>query len=83
MSGNDTIDKIQNYNIELHNISFGYENRPIIQNVTLKIPEHRVTAIVGPSGSGKTTLCKFDYKILGCAARRNYDWWQKYQRNRV
>jgi len=48
MSGNDTIDKIQNYNIELHNISFGYENRPIIQNVTLKIPEHRVTAIVGP-----------------------------------
>ena len=57
MSGNDTIDKIQNYNIELHNISFGYENRPIIQNVTLKIPEHRVTAIVGPSGSGKTTLC--------------------------
>ena len=59
MSGNDTIDKIQNYNIELHNISFGYENRPIIQNVTLKIPEHRVTAIVGPSGSGKTTLCNF------------------------
>ena len=57
MSGNDTIDRIQNYNIELHNISFGYENRPIIQNVTLKIPEHRVTAIVGPSGSGKTTLC--------------------------
>lgn len=52
MSGNDTIDRIQNYNIELHNISFGYENRPIIQNVTLKIPEHRVTAIVGPSGSG-------------------------------
>lgn len=52
MSGNDTIDKIQNYNIELHNISFGYENRPIIQNVTLK-PRHRVTAIVGPSGSGK------------------------------
>ena len=57
MTRNDTIDKIQNYNIELHNISFGYENRPIIQNVTLKIPEHRVTAIVGPSGSGKTTLC--------------------------
>ena len=52
MTRNDTIDKIQNYNIELHNISFGYENRPIIQNVTLKIPEHRVTAIVGPSGSG-------------------------------
>lgn len=57
MPGNEAINKIQNYDIELQNISFGYDKRPIIQDVSLKIPERSVTAIVGPSGSGKTTLC--------------------------
>lgn len=56
MSGNNTIDKIQNYNIELHNISFGYENRSHIQNVTLKIPEHRVTGYCRTVWLWKTTL---------------------------
>ena len=57
MPGNEAVNKIQNYDIELQNISFGYDKRPIIQDVSLKIPERSVTAIVGPSGSGKTTLC--------------------------
>ena len=57
MPGNEAVNKIPNYNIELQNISFGYDKRPIIQDVSLKIPERSVTAIVGPSGSGKTTLC--------------------------
>lgn len=57
MPGNEAVNKIQNYDIELQNISFGYDKRSIIQDVSLKIPERSVTAIVGPSGSGKTTLC--------------------------
>ncbi len=57
MPGNEAVNKIQNYDIELQNISFGYDKRLIIQDVSLKIPERSVTAIVGPSGSGKTTLC--------------------------
>lgn len=57
MPGNEAVNKIQNYDIELQNISFRYDKRPIIQDVSLKIPERSVTAIVGPSGSGKTTLC--------------------------
>ena len=57
MPGNEAVNKIQNYDIELQNISFGYDKRPIIQDVSLKIPERSVNAIVGPSGSGKTTLC--------------------------
>lgn len=57
MPGNEAVNKIQNYDIELQNISFGYDKRPIIQDVSLKIPERSVTTIVGPSGSGKTTLC--------------------------
>ncbi len=46
----------QSCDIELKNVSFAYENRTIIDGVSLKIPEHTTTAIVGPSGGGKTTL---------------------------
>lgn len=46
-----------NCDIELKNVSFGYDSRLIIKNVSLKIPQGTSTAIVGYSGSGKTTLC--------------------------
>ncbi len=42
--------------IELKNISFAYEDKTIIDDVSLKIPANTTTAIVGPSGGGKTTL---------------------------
>lgn len=38
-------------------VRFSYERKPIINGITLDIPEKTTTAIVGPSGSGKTTLC--------------------------
>ena len=39
------------------NIRFSYGEKPIINEITLDIPERTTTAIVGPSGGGKTTLC--------------------------
>ena len=47
----------KNFDITLENVDFSYENRKIIDNVSLRIPEKTTTAIVGPSGGGKTTLC--------------------------
>lgn len=38
-------------------IRFCYDQKPIINGITLDIPERTTTAIVGPSGGGKTTLC--------------------------
>jgi ATP-binding cassette subfamily B protein len=49
------------HSIRLSDISFQYEGpySPfVLKNVSLEIPEKRVTAIVGTSGSGKTTLVK-------------------------
>ena len=46
----------KHFDIELKNVSFAYESRRIIDNVSLRIPEKTTTAIVGPSGGGKTTL---------------------------
>ena len=37
-------------------LAFSYDQRLIIDGISLEIPEHTTTAIVGPSGSGKTTL---------------------------
>lgn len=42
--------------IAFEDVSFRYEDRDVIQNVSVIIPKGKVTAIVGPSGAGKTTL---------------------------
>ena len=45
-----------NRDIHLEHVGFAYENRKIIDDVTLDIKENSTTAIVGPSGGGKTTI---------------------------
>lgn len=42
--------------IELKEVDFSYEDKPVFHKLNLRIPEGRVTALIGPSGSGKTTL---------------------------
>lgn len=44
-------------NIEFQNVSFSYDKKKVIDNVSLKIKENTKVAFVGPSGSGKTTIC--------------------------
>lgn len=46
----------ENLDITAEGISFAYEKRKIIDNVSLSIPERSSLAIVGRSGGGKTTL---------------------------
>jgi len=48
---------IKNHNIVFKDVSFSYDDRPILKNVSAEIKENTMTAIVGPSGSGKTTFC--------------------------
>lgn len=48
------------------NLSFTYPgagNEPVLDKISLSIPEGKMTAIVGTSGSGKTTLLKLLLKI--------------------
>ncbi len=49
--------EIDNHDIKLENVSFSYDKRKIIDDISLFIPEKSTTAIVGPSGGGKSTLC--------------------------
>ncbi|MFN4363219.1 ABC transporter ATP-binding protein [Chryseobacterium hispalense] len=43
-------------NVEFRNITFGYEDREVLQDFSLSIPKGKTVALVGQSGSGKSTL---------------------------
>jgi len=42
--------------IEFRNLTFSYNGKPILRNLSLRIPAGRTVAIVGATGSGKSTL---------------------------
>jgi phospholipid/cholesterol/gamma-HCH transport system ATP-binding protein len=44
--------------IEISDLSFAYDRRPILTGINLQIPRGKVVAIMGISGSGKTTLLR-------------------------
>lgn len=44
--------------VEVNNLRFSRGSRVIYEDISLKIPRGKVTAIMGPSGIGKTTLLK-------------------------
>jgi phosphate transport system ATP-binding protein len=44
--------------IDIQKLNVFYEGRHVLKNITLTVPEKRITAIIGPSGCGKTTLLK-------------------------
>ncbi len=76
--------------LKIENIEFQYtppHSEIVIKDVSLIIPENKITAIVGTSGSGKTTLVKLllgfygHYKgdiLLGENQLKNYsqEWWR-------
>lgn len=47
----------ENSDIVFTDVSFGYDKRRVLNDVSFSIPQGSTTAIVGPSGSGKTTIC--------------------------
>ena len=45
------------HDITFDHVSFSYENKQILHDINVTLPDKTTTAIVGPSGSGKSTLC--------------------------
>lgn len=45
--------------VSIRGLSFNRGSRVIFENISLEIPQGKVTAIMGPSGCGKTTLLRF------------------------
>lgn len=53
---NDGIQVIDKYDIALKDVTFSYDDRIIINNLSLKMNPGEITALIGPSGAGKTTI---------------------------
>jgi subfamily B ATP-binding cassette protein MsbA len=45
-----------NEGIVLENVSFAYNEKEVLKNITLTLPKGKTIALVGPSGGGKSTL---------------------------
>ncbi|MBN2199256.1 MAG: phosphate ABC transporter ATP-binding protein [Candidatus Aminicenantes bacterium] len=50
--------------ISIQNLNVNHGSRRILKDITLDIPDRRITVIVGPSGCGKTTLLKSLNRLL-------------------
>jgi phospholipid/cholesterol/gamma-HCH transport system ATP-binding protein len=46
------------YAVELSDVTFGYDRRPVLTGISMRIPRGGVVAIMGGSGCGKTTILR-------------------------
>src|SRR5664279_572331 len=44
--------------VELRDVVFRYEERPVLTGVSLRVPRGKITALIGPMGAGKTTTLR-------------------------
>jgi phospholipid/cholesterol/gamma-HCH transport system ATP-binding protein len=44
--------------VELANVRFGYDARPVLDGISMAFPQGKVVAIMGGSGCGKTTILR-------------------------
>ena len=51
-------EEFENYNITFENVSFGYTDKKIINDLSFSLEENKSYALVGASGSGKSTIAK-------------------------
>ncbi|HXO18430.1 MAG TPA: phosphate ABC transporter ATP-binding protein PstB [Thermoanaerobaculia bacterium] len=49
---------IENPILEIEHLSLWYGEKPALQDISLAIPEKKITAFIGPSGCGKSTLLR-------------------------
>lgn len=57
-------DKKCDYMMKVKELSFSYGKNRILNNISLKIPEGRITTILGANGCGKSTLFSLMTKNL-------------------
>lgn len=47
---------LKDYSVEFDKVDFSYDKAQVLKNISFKIPQGSITALVGPSGSGKSTV---------------------------
>lgn len=66
--------------IDVQNLSVGFDKKPVLENVTVQLIPGQVIAIAGPNGAGKSTLLKTIARqikpIAGAVHLNGADIWQ-------
>jgi len=44
--------------VSLENVAAGYDGRPVVSGVSLRLPRGESAVLLGPNGGGKSTLCR-------------------------
>lgn len=57
--------------ISVQSLSVSYGNHSALKDVTLDIPDRKITAIIGPSGCGKTTLLRSFNRLVDLGGDTN------------
>lgn len=55
------------HDITFENVSFSYDGKPVLKNVSFTAKEGGITALVGPSGSGKSTCARLAARLWDAA----------------
>jgi len=63
--------KVRDAEVVFENVNFAYDpERPILKNLSLRVPPGKTVAIVGPSGAGKSTISRLLYRFYEVSAGR-------------
>jgi ATP-binding cassette subfamily B protein len=62
---------VRNAEVVFENVNFAYDpERPILKNLSLRVPPGKTVAIVGASGAGKSTISRLLYRFYEVSAGR-------------
>ena len=48
---------------QINQLSFSYETKEVLKNISVTFPTNKITAIIGPNGCGKSTLLSHLYRL--------------------
>ena len=51
-------------NLEIDGLGFSYDEKRILEDVSLRVRPGAFVGLIGPNGSGKSTILKHSYRAL-------------------
>lgn len=68
--------------LAIHDLTVAYQNKPVLWDIELNIPEGKLVGIVGPNGAGKSTLLKACLDLVPKTSGWAHIYGKTYRKNR-